>query len=165
MLPAPPATIRPATLDDVADLVRLRVLMLEDLGLDPHLEVWSKQAVVFLEEALTDGTAGAFVADAPVDEGTRRRVVAGGVGTISTRLPGPKNPTGRYGYIMSMATEPEWRRQGLARGIVVALLDWFETQGVHRVDLHASAAGDGIYRSLGFAEGDYPELRWTRGRS
>jgi ribosomal protein S18 acetylase RimI-like enzyme len=164
MTSATAATVRPATLDDIADIVRLRVLMLEDMGLDPRLEVWSKQAVVFLEEALTDGTAAAFVADAPVDDvgGARRRVVASGVGTTCTRLPGPNNPTGRYGYIMSMSTEPAWRRQGLARSIVTALMDWFGARGIDRVDLHASAAGDAIYRSLGFTEDRYPELRWKR---
>jgi len=160
MITAPPATIRPATLDDIADLVRLRVLMFVGMDREPHLEVWSKQAVAFLEEALTEGTAAAFVADAHVDDG--RRVVAGGVGTTCTRLPGPDNPSGRYGYIASMATEPEWRGQGLARGIVAALLDWFGARGIDRVDLHASAAGDPIYRTFGFAESRYPELRWTR---
>jgi GNAT superfamily N-acetyltransferase len=162
MTTAPPATIRPATLDDIPDIVRLRVLMFESMDREPHLEVWSKQAVVLLEETLTDGTAAAFVADAHVDEDERRRIVASGVGTTCTRLPGPDNPSGRYGYIASMATEPEWRGQGLARGIVAALLDWFGAQGIDRVDLHASAAGDRIYRTFGFAESRYPELRWTR---
>ena len=157
MTSAATATIRPATLADIADLVRLRVLMFDGMDREPRLELWSKQAVVFLEEALTDGTAAAFVAESP--EG---RVVAGGVGTTCTRLPGPDNPSGRYGYIASMATEPEWRGQGLARGIVTALLDWFGAQGIHRVDLHASAAGDPIYRTFGFAESPYPELRYTR---
>jgi len=150
------ATLRPATLDDVASIVRLRVLMFEDMGLEPRLEVWSKTAVAFLEETLADGTSAAFVAEAPDGH-----LVATGVGTTCTRLPGPHNPSGRYGYIASMATEREWRGQGLARAVVVALLDWFGARGIHRVDLHASDAGDGIYRSLGFTEGTWPELRWS----
>jgi GNAT superfamily N-acetyltransferase len=162
MTTAAAATIRPATLDDIADIVRLRVLMFEDMGLAPRLEVWSKQAVVFLEESLTDGTTAAFVADAHDEAGGARRVVASGVGTTCTRLPGPNNPSGRYGYIASMATEPEFRRQGLARGIVAALLDWFGARGIDRVDLHATPVGDPVYRAFGFTEGDPPELRFRR---
>jgi hypothetical protein len=45
---------------------------------------------------------------------------------------------------------------------VVALLDWFGAQGIDRVDLHASTAGDPIYRVLGFTTSTYPELRWSR---
>jgi len=41
-----------------------------------------------------------------------------------------------------------------------ALLDWFKTDGITRVDLHASQFGIEIYRKLGFCEPKYPELTW-----
>jgi predicted GNAT family acetyltransferase len=88
--------------------------------------------------------------------------VACGIGTIVRRLPGPNTPDGRYGYIASMVTEENWRGRGLAAGIVVGLLEWFGRRQVHAVDLHASAAGEPIYRRLGFADAQFPELRWRR---
>jgi GNAT superfamily N-acetyltransferase len=87
-------------------------------------------------------------------------LVAGGVGLIEQRLPSPTNPTGRYGYVLSMVTEPAWRGRGIATGIMEALLAWFGDEAVTRVSLHATTAGEPIYRSLGFSASTYPELRW-----
>jgi GNAT superfamily N-acetyltransferase len=152
----PAATIRPATLDDIDELVRLRALMFEYMGDDPRLAVWAKTAAAYLEETLADGTTSAFVADVGGS-----RLAGCGVGTTCTRLPGPNNPNGRYGYIASMVTDRAFRRQGLARGIFVALLAWFGERDIHRVDLHATAEGAPLYRSFGFAPHEYGELRWS----
>jgi GNAT superfamily N-acetyltransferase len=153
-LPTP--ALRPATADDVAEVVRLRKLMLDVLGA-PGAEPWEQECARFLTASLADGTAGAVVAE---DPGAPGRLVACGVGTVTRRLPGPANPEGRYGYIASMVTEEAWRGRGLATGIVQGLLDWFAGIGVHRVDLHASAQGEPVYRALGFTESAFPELRW-----
>jgi predicted GNAT family acetyltransferase len=59
-----------------------------------------------------------------------------------------------------MVTEHAWRGLGLATRIVAELLAWFTARDVHKVDLHASAAGEPIYRRLGFADAQFPELRW-----
>jgi GNAT superfamily N-acetyltransferase len=152
------ATIRPATTDDIDDLIRLRVLMLDATGTEPASpERWRKTAEAQFDEWITEGTAGVFVAESPGG-----RVVACGTGIIDTRLPGPRTPQGQHGFISSMATDPDWRRQGLAQAIVEVLLDWFVTRGVDRVNLHASDAGAGVYRRLGFVEGRHPDLRWHR---
>jgi GNAT superfamily N-acetyltransferase len=153
---APPPAIRPATAADVAELVRLRRVMLDALGA-PGAEPWEDECARFLTASFADGTAGAVVADDPATPG---RLVACGVGTVARRLPGPANPDGRYGYIASMVTEEAWRGRGLAGAIVRGLLDWFDGIGVHRVDLHASAQGEPVYRALGFTESAFPELRW-----
>jgi GNAT superfamily N-acetyltransferase len=155
---APTPAIRPATTADVAELVRLRRLMMDALDV-PAEPTWERACAEFFTETLADSTTGVVVADDPDQPG---RLVACGVGTVSRRPPGPNTPNGRYGYISSMVTEEPWRGRGLARAIVQALLDWFAGIGVHRVDLHASAQGAPIYRALGFAEGDFPELRWRR---
>jgi GNAT superfamily N-acetyltransferase len=155
---APTPAVRPATAADVAELVRLRGVMLDALGA-PGAGPWEAECALFLAAAFADGTAGAVVAD---DPGTRGRLVACGVGTVTRRLPGPANPDGRYGYIASMVTEEPWRGRGLAGAIVQALLDWFGGIGVDGVDLHASAQGEPVYRALGFTESAFPELRWRR---
>jgi ribosomal protein S18 acetylase RimI-like enzyme len=87
-------------------------------------------------------------------------VAGGGVGSIWQGPPGPGNPDGRRGYIYSMATNPEWRGRGIARGVVTALLDWFVAEGITAVDLHATAEGEPVYRALGFTDRSYPELSW-----
>ena len=155
----PTPDLRPATAADVAELVRLRKLMMHAMGAPTGDPGWERACHEFLATSLAEGTTGAVVAD---DPGLHGRLVACGVGTVAQRLPGPMAPSGRYGYIASMVTVEAWRGRGLATGIVVRLLDWFAGIGVQRVDLHASAEGEPIYRALGFAESPYPELRWRR---
>jgi GNAT superfamily N-acetyltransferase len=113
-------------------------------------------------EILADGlAAGGFfaaVVDAPDGE---PGLAACGVGMTARRLPGPGNPAGLFGYIQSMVTDERWRGKGLARVVLDALLERFVAEGVTRVDLHASKAGEPLYRSMGFAPGRQPELRWV----
>ena len=158
MTPLP--DLRLATPADVAELVRLRALMMEALD-EPPEPTWRAACTAFLAAALADGRAGAVVAPDPGDP-ARARLVACGVGTVVERLPGPNTPDGRYGYIASMVTEAPWQGRGLATGIVSGLIAWFGARGIHKVDLHASVHGESIYRRLGFTTGGYPELRWRR---
>lgn len=151
-------TVRAATVDDVDELVRLRRVMMDAVGM-PDEPTWRQACAGFLTATLADGTTGALVADDP--GGPPGRLVACGVGRILVRLPGPRTPDGRYGHIASMVTEPAWRGRGLATAIVQGLLRWFTDRGVAKVDLHATAEGEPVYRALGFTDGDYPELRWT----
>jgi GNAT superfamily N-acetyltransferase len=62
----------------------------------------------------------------------------------------PANPSGRYGYVFNVATDPDCRRRGYSRACMVAVLDWYRERGVRKVDLKATEAGEPLYRSLGF---------------
>lgn len=62
--------------------------------------------------------------------------------------------------LLSVCTDEQFRGHGYATAIMSALLDWFKTDGITRVDLHASQFGIEIYRKLGFCEPKYPELTW-----
>jgi GNAT superfamily N-acetyltransferase len=150
--------IRPALIGDAAEVVRLADVMYEAMGLDASDRRWRQGAA----EALTsriDGDTAVFVADDPTVAG---RLAACGAGTIALRLPGPANPAARVGYIQWVSTDPRWRRRGLARRIMVSLLDWYERMDVPSVELHATPEGEGLYRSLGFDEGANPALRLHR---
>jgi len=145
---------------DVAELVRLRHVMFDALGWDDGSERWPGACAEVLQRGLADGSIVAFVVDRPEGVG----LASAGVGTVAQRLPGPGNPTGRYGFVQSMATDPEQRRRGHARAVFAALVDWFKAEGLTAVDLHASPDGDALYRSFGFCEGDHVELGWRARR-
>lgn len=148
-------TVRWATGDDVDELTRLRGVMFASMDIEVHDDV---RATV--RQALLDGIDdGSFFA--AVVDGDGGRLVACGVGMVSQRVPGPGNPSGRYGYVQSMVTEEAHRGRGLARAVLEALLARFTDDGVVRVDLHATDMGAPLYRSLGFTEGAQPELRWS----
>jgi GNAT superfamily N-acetyltransferase len=136
---------RRANPSDAAELVRLRRVMFDAMEVDHSAPEWAANADAILRERLASGHMAGFVVE---EDG---RVVAGGVGMVEQRLPGPRSPTGRWGYVQSMATDPEHRGRGHARAVFAALLAWFEEQGVPSVELHATAYGAPLYRSFGFS--------------
>ena len=69
------------------------------------------------------------------------------------------NADGRYGYVQWVATDPEFRRRGHSRAVMVALLTWFRTEHVTIVDLRATPEAESLYRSLGFTDVDTVTLR------
>jgi GNAT superfamily N-acetyltransferase len=87
-------------------------------------------------------------------------LAACGTGLIHQTLPGPWNPAGTKGEIVNMVTEPAHQRQGHARAIMVALLDWFYANDIVKVTLSASPAGESLYRDLGFTDPSHPVLEW-----
>lgn len=149
-------SLRRANPSDAEELVRLRRVMFDAMGVDHSAPEWAAHAVTVLREQLTSGEMAAYVVE---EDG---RIVAGGVGMLAQRIPSPRNPTGLHGYVQSMATEPEARGKGYGRAVFAALLEWFEERGVVSIDLHATEAGARVYRSFGFSEPKNPTLgRWT----
>ena len=141
---------RQAVVEDAEELTRLREVMIGTFG--PILDyTWREPCIEAFRAALADpdGPLQAFVTDAPDAPGV---LAASSVGVIQRRLPGPANPNGLTGYILSVATDARFRRQGHARAVVTATLDWLRVRGVPRVDLHASDEGESLYRDLGFHE-------------
>lgn len=136
-------SVRRAGPDDVDALVRLRCAMVESWGQDPA-GPWQDACRAALARRLAGPDFAAFVAE---EAGA---VVAGGVGWLEEHLPGPVNPTGRRGWISNMSTLPAARRRGHGRAVLHALLDWLRAQGVVRVDLRATPAGEPLYRAAGF---------------
>jgi ribosomal protein S18 acetylase RimI-like enzyme len=153
--------VRRAGADDAESLVRLRALMLAAMGNDID-GPWQATAVEwFAAQLASPDTFAAYVVDDP-DAG----VVAGAAGNVFVHPPGPNDPTTVRGHLYNVSTEPAFRRRGLARACVVALMDWFENEtGVGQVELHATDYGIELYRDLGFNESKYPSLRFRTARA
>ena len=150
--------IRRAGVDDAAELLRLRSVMLSAVhpgGPDPR--VWMESGLEVTRRLLSPGhaTMAAFVADRPDGSG----LAACAVGAIDQRLPGPNDPTGLRGYVLNVATDPAYRRRGLSRACLNAVLDWFDQRGIRAIDLRASAEGEPLYASLGFVRTREPSMR------
>jgi GNAT superfamily N-acetyltransferase len=69
---------------------------------------------------------------------------------MRTLLPRPETDVAREALVVNVYIEPEYRRQGLARRLMEAILAWSREQGVERVSLHASTMGQPLYEALGF---------------
>jgi GNAT superfamily N-acetyltransferase len=141
-----PVVLRPARPGDAADLLLLRLGLLESLGRDvgPASAPWRHDALRWFAHRAEDPRWRILGAAAPTG------LVAYGAATVTEHLPGPGRPDGRKAYVVSMATAPAWRRRGLARAILLDLVRWARGQGLDVVDLHATADGYPLYRSVGF---------------
>lgn len=120
------ASVPPGMPDDLHDFLGYRIPTLEA---DPTTRKWLGRAMIRTDE-------------------TGERAVIGTIG-----FHGPPDEDGRVeiGYRI----EPAYRRQGLTTEAVGALLDWAETQGIHR--FRASVAPDNvaslaIVRAFGFRQ-------------
>lgn len=61
--------------------------------------------------------------------------------------------TGRYGMIHELWVEPKWRRQGIARQLMLAALDLFRRVGVEQARLDsatANTAAQRLFAACGF---------------
>lgn len=152
--------VRSAVVEDAAELVRLRAVMMyavrpADPEENPH---WRELALRRLESNLAepDGTFAAFVVDKPDRPGELAACV---MGFVDRRLAGPLNPSGYVGHVGNVATDPGYRRRGYSRACMETLLDWFEGRGITQVNLHASREGEPLYTQLGFARNRDPAMR------
>jgi GNAT superfamily N-acetyltransferase len=154
-LPGQHLAIRLATTNDVAEILRLRRAMYEDMGYD-DASALSKMVSVssdYLVRAIADGSFRAWLA---IIGG---RVVAGGAILICPGPAHPYDPECRRATILNVYTDPQFRRRGLSRCLMEIMIDWCRHEGFAGVTLHASPDGRHLYESLGFEPSNEMRLK------
>jgi GNAT superfamily N-acetyltransferase len=144
-------TLRLATLNDIPALVNHRRRMFEDLYTqkdvvrDPaNYDAMDTAYAVILRYEIPVGSTRAWVID---DSGT---IAASGALKFTDWLPRPDGQRRGLVYVHSVYTTLEYRRQGLARRILQAMIGYCRENGWPRISLHASDMGRGLYEELGF---------------
>jgi len=144
---SPDYHIRRATIDDAAVISHHRAAMFRDMGLLDEEEAATLEAetLAYLTEMLPANKYFGWLVES-------HGVVVAGAGLIVRRmLPRPGNlQGGAEAYILNIYTEPELRRQGLARELMKTVLGWCREQHIARITLHASDDGRALYEGLGF---------------
>lgn len=143
---------------DSSEIVRLARIMFDSMGIAITDARWEGIGEAGVERRLGADLA-AFVVDHPSEHG---RLIASAAGTINERLPGPLCPGGIVGYVQWVCTDPSYRRQGLARRVMAALLDWYDARDVRTVELHATPMAEHLYISMGFDDTGPRALRRKR---
>lgn len=69
-------------------------------------------------------------------------------------LPTPGHPTGNRAHLMNVYTDPAYRRQGLARRLLLQLHREAEMRGVTEISLDATDDGRRVYETLGYEASD-----------
>jgi GNAT superfamily N-acetyltransferase len=139
-------TCRMATVEDCAALTRLRAAM----EIERHPE----------RSADADAYSHAFLAaeEPEVAAGRHRYWLAEADGeavacALLVWIVMPPNFAAfarKRGFVSSVYTVPEYRRQGIARRLMTDLLAWAEAEGLSRLILWSSDMGRPLYEDLGF---------------
>ena len=143
--------LRLATVDDIPTLVSHRRKMFEDMAAlkgeqreQASLEVMEAAYAVLLREEIPARSTRAWVIEAG------GQIVASGALKLTDWLPRPDGSRRGLVYVHSVYTEPAHRRHGLARRILLAMIDYCRDDDWPRISLHASEMGRGLYEDLGF---------------
>jgi GNAT superfamily N-acetyltransferase len=162
--------VRPATARDVDVLAEHRALMFRDMGRldDAAFAALVAATRAYFMEAMPRGEYVAWVAvaaDAPA------RVVGGAGVHLRPQIPrpDPHDPArvigGVQGLIVNVYTDRAWRRRGVGRRLVEAVIAYGRHVGLGGLVLHASDEGRPLYAQLGFVPSS--EMRYdaplTRG--
>ena len=140
-------TMREATPADLDVVMHHRRRMFADMGNrdSTALDAMEASSRPIFARGLADGTYRGWLA---VD--ASGRAVAGGGIICLPYHSSPRDPDPRRSWIVNMYTEPDYRRQGLARRLMEAMVAWCRGQRMANVYLHASEEGRPLYESLGF---------------
>src|ERR1700721_1908210 len=113
-----PADIRPATLDDIPDLLRHRRGMYEGMGHDDAkaLDRMIATSATYLREAITNRTLYAWLAT------VEKKIVGGGLIIISPWLSHPYDQQCRQATVLNVYVDPEFRRRGIARQLMQTMI-------------------------------------------
>jgi GNAT superfamily N-acetyltransferase len=140
-------TIRPATPADSPVIVTHRRRMFEDMGHTNHAMMDAADPLFhhWLLERLENGRYLGWLAVEPGG------AVVGGAGLwLLDWPPGLFDIAPYRGYILNVYTNPQHRKQGLARRVVGAAVEWCAERKIRVISLHASDQGRPVYEAMDF---------------
>lgn len=138
-----------ATIEDIEELVRTRIMVLRaanKLSDDVDMSVVEQESFTYYKRALVSGEHIAYLV-----YDNDKFIGAGGVSFYQV-MPTYHNSTGKKAYIMNMYTAPEYRRQGIAFQTLDLLVKDAKGQGVSQIALEATDMGRPLYEKYGFVK-------------
>jgi GNAT superfamily N-acetyltransferase len=139
--------IRPATIGDSEVIIAHRRAMFFEMGYHDQV-VLDAMVMAFRPWLLRKMEAGEYLTWLAVRaDGS----VAAGLGLwLMDWPPHMVGPGSRRGNILNVYTNPDCRRQGLARRLMDLALEWCRINRIRAVILHSSNEGRPLYEKLGF---------------
>lgn len=111
----------------------------DDVARRPAYAVWVKRRI----------EAGTYLGRFAIENDV---VVSGAGAVLLDWGPTRANPSGTMARIVNVYTEPAWRREGLARRLLEALLADCEHRGFRAFNLGTTDEARGLYGTLGFRQ-------------
>lgn len=152
-----PIVFDKATVKDVPVLVEYRIRFALELSGEK-----SQEAIDALKKQMTEYFSKNTETTSCISYIAHFNGQVAGIGSLHVReVPGNfKNPSGKWGYIMNMYTVPEYRRKGVCKGILQALVEEGKKLGIGAFELHATQEGEFVYKQNGF--GLHPEPTYRK---
>lgn len=149
-------TYHKAGIDDVKSIVDNRILFALELSEkqeESAVQALRENMLRYFAKATSENTCISFIARCDNE--------VAGIGSVHLReMPGNfKNPSGKWGYIMNMYTVPNHRRKGICKGILNHLVEEGKKMGITAFELHATKAGEMVYKQNGFSIHNEPTYR------
>ena len=161
----PVLQLRIATLDDLETILQHRLAMFRDMGHHDPRELANMERVSrdYFQDAIPEGSYYGILAE------VAGAGVVGGGGVVVVPWPGSGNRSRPLRpWILNVYVQPKFRRQGIARAVMNALIGWCRSQEFDCVCLHASNDGRPVYEQLGFQPTNEmrlnltpPDVAWT----
>ena len=149
MTEQPAFTVRRAAARDIPALVELRIAFDDELaGPLPAARSDEHRASIeaYLRSHVPDGRLRVWVADAAGE-------VVGMAGLIVIdRPPHPRSRRAPEAMVFNVMTTAAWRRRGVGRAVMEALIADGRALGCRRLLLRTSDEGSHLYASLGFTD-------------
>ena len=140
--------IRQATVQDAAVIARQRRWMFADGNDYSEADLTKMEGLYegWVARKLAAGDYWGWLAETETGE------VIAGVGLWLREWPPILyNYTGKQGFVENVFTLPDYRRRGIARQLMKAMLTWVNTsQIVYEIELHPTQLARPLYESLGF---------------
>ena len=148
--------ISQARMEDIDIIVKHRLGMFGDMypDLGKEIEASKEETHTWILEQLSNGNLVGFIVRNDVGQ-----VAGSGCLWIKKEQPNPTHPRLEAPYLLSMFTEKNFRRQGVARLIVKTSMEWSREHGYDRINLHATEVGKPLYEELGFKPTNEMQLK------
>lgn len=143
---------RKAGLEDIAELVRLRIEFMREVNGsvndtdESKYEALVKANLDYFRENIK---SNCFIAWLAID---KERIIGTSGLVFYHRPPSFKNPSGKIAYIMNIYTLTEYRKQGIASLLLEKAIGEAESMGYKTISLNATEMGKTLYLSRGFQD-------------
>ena len=141
-------TISRGTLADLDTVIAHRRAMFEEMGHrpSPSLDLAMANSRIFVQKMLAEGRYHIWLA-----KNAQGQVVGGAGLTIYEWSPHPDTPAEFHRpLVKNVYITPAYRRQGIARLLMDAIITFCRTAEYTQLWLHASEGGRPLYEAMGF---------------
>src|SRR5690606_9447678 len=150
-------TTRFATVEDLPTLVKCWTKMTVEMSEPDGTPLPTDERITEIKEIFYNRfTEGNLIFRVAVNDKDEIVACAGGLIRLDYPWPLSKDPV-RVGWVVSVYTEINHRKQGLAYKIVNEVCEWLQQNEVTMIRLWASQQGKSTYEKLGFETSSFME--------